>query len=194
MNFAIFLKAPYLQNTSRWLLLFYNSCWLYTLQLYIVGNFQVISREKKSIYLKDFTNLDFFSTDIFFHFLWQICVYLAVDTKRMLYSDQQTVLLARRHLNTMLLTNFENLNSISNIFKETHAFLVLTDPVIICIYLKTTDGLVRDQGNVCHPTSELLKCDLVQSLNTFRNPSLQIFAGGKVSVVFFLKEPSSNLE
>ena len=31
--------------------------------------------------------------------------------------------------------NSENLNSISNIFQETHDFLVLTDPVIICICL-----------------------------------------------------------
>ena len=33
----------------------------------------------------------------------------------------------------MILTNFENLNSVSNIFQETHDFLVLKDPVIICI-------------------------------------------------------------
>ena len=62
--------------------------------------------------------------------------------KRILYSEQPTVLLARRHLNTMLLTNFDNLNSISNIFQETHDFLVLTDPVIICIYFRTTDIFV----------------------------------------------------
>ena len=31
--------------------------------------------------------------------------------------------LARRHLNKMFLTNFENLNSISNISQETHDFL-----------------------------------------------------------------------
>ena len=72
----------------------------------------------------------------------------------------------------MILTNFENLNSISSIFQETHDFLVLTDPVIICIYLRTTDRHLCDQGNVRHPTSKLLKYDLVQKLNTFRNPSL----------------------
>ena len=38
--------------------------------------------------------------------------------KCMLYSKQPTIFLARRHLNTMFLTNFENLNSISNIFQE----------------------------------------------------------------------------
>ena len=31
-----------LRNTSGWLLLFQNSFWLYTLQLYIAGNFQVV--------------------------------------------------------------------------------------------------------------------------------------------------------
>ena len=53
-------------------------------------------------------------------------VYLVSYAKRMLYSEEPTVLLARRHLNTMILTNFENLNSISNIFQETHDFLVLS--------------------------------------------------------------------
>ena len=44
-----------------------------TLQLCIAGNFQVVkkfSREKiLFIDFKDFTDLDFFYTDIFFHFL-----------------------------------------------------------------------------------------------------------------------------
>ena len=101
----------------------------------------------------------------------------------MLYSEQQTILLARRHLNTILLTNFENLNSISKICQGTHDFLVLTNPVIIYTYLRTTDRHFPDQGKVRHPTSKLLKCDLVQSLNTFRNPSLRILAAGKASVV-----------
>ena len=84
-------------------------------------------------------------------------VYLVGYAKLMLYSEKPTVLLARRHLNAMLLTNFENLNSITNIFQETHDFLVFTDQVIICIYLKTTDRHFIDQGNVCHPISKLLK-------------------------------------
>ena len=53
-------------------------------------------------------------------------VYLVSYAKRMLYSEEPTVLLARRHLNTMIFSNFENLNSISNIFQETHDFLVLS--------------------------------------------------------------------
>ena len=69
----------------------------------------------------------------------------------------------------MILTNFENLNSILNIFQETHDFLVLMDPVIICIYLRTTDRNFRDQVNVRHSSLKLLKCDLGEILNTFRN-------------------------
>ena len=92
-------------------------------------------------------------------------VYLVGYAKHILYSEQPTVLLPRRHLNTMLLTNFENLNSMWNIFQETHDFLVLTDPLII----RTNDCHFRDQGNVRHPTSKLLKCDLVQTLTTFWN-------------------------
>ena len=102
----------------------------------------------------------------------------------MLYSEQQTILLARRHLDTMILTIFESLNFISNILQETNNFLVLMDPVIICIYLKTTYRHFRDQVNIPHPTSKLLKCDLVQTLNTFWNISLRIFAAGKASLLY----------
>ena len=69
----------------------------------------------------------------------EIPVYLVGYAKRMLYSEHATVLLAWRHLSTMLLTNFENLTSILNIFQDTHDFLVLTDPAILCIYLRTAD-------------------------------------------------------
>ena len=100
----------------------------------------------------------------------------------MLYSEQPIVSLARRHLNKMIFTNFENLNFISNIFQETHDFLVLTDPVIICIYLRTTGRHFRKQGNVRHPTSKLL-CDSVQTLNAFQNPALRVFATGTASLV-----------
>ena len=42
MNVVRFFRTAFLQNTSGWLLLLYNSCLLYTLQLYIAGNFQVV--------------------------------------------------------------------------------------------------------------------------------------------------------
>ena len=109
-------------------------------------------------------------------------VYLMGYARCMLYSDQPTVLLARRLLNEIHLTNFENLNFISNLFQETHNFLVLTDPVIICIYLRNTNIHFHDQGNACLSTSKLLKRGLVQILNTFWNPSLQTFAARMASI------------
>ena len=99
-----------------------------------------------------------------------------------------TVLLTRRHLNTMLLTNFENANSISNIFQVTHDFLVLVDPLIICIYLRITDRHFCNQRNVHHLTSKLLKCGIVQTLSTFRNPSLPSFAARKALFLILVLE------
>ena len=75
-------------------------------------------------------------------------VYLVGLAKPTLHFEQPIVLLARRHLDTILLTKFENLNSISNIFQETHDFLVLTNPVIIFTHLRTTDRHFRDHWNV----------------------------------------------
>ena len=134
----------------------------------------------------------FFFFFSFNFFDWQTAVYLVCYAKSMLYSEQLTVLLAWRHLNTMILTNLENLNSISNIFQETHDFLVLAEPVIICIYLRTTDRHFRDQVYVRHPTSKLLKCDLVQTLNIFWNPGFRIFDAWKASLVYtyFGKRPT----
>ena len=87
------------------------------------------------------------------------------------------------YLKTMLLTNFENLNSVLGIFHETHDYLVSSDSVIICIYIKTNSRHFSDQGNVI---SKLLKCDLIQTLNNFWNPSLQIFAAGILSLVLIV--------
>ena len=122
----------------------------------------------------------------FFSFsLTNACLPCRFYAKRLLYYEQPTVLLTRRHLNTMLLTNFENLNSISNISQQTHDFLVLTDPVIICIYLKTTDRHFHDQGNIRHSTSNLIKWDLVQILNTFRTLLCEFLLLGRYCLLFF---------
>ena len=59
---------------------------------------------------------------LFFSFFLQIPIYLVGYAKRKLYCEQATVLLARKHLNTMLLINFENLNSILYIFQKTRIF------------------------------------------------------------------------
>ena len=99
--------------TFGWLLLFYNSWWLYTLQLYLASwqlsssNKSLVGKKNSFIYLMDFTDLGFFSFSFFFYFPLQMPVYLVGYAKGMLYFEQPTVLLARRHLNTMLLTNFE---------------------------------------------------------------------------------------
>ena len=115
-------------------------------------------------------------------------VYLFRYAKCMLYSEQPTILLARSHLNTMILTNFENLNSISNIFQE-----ISFDVPSNYLYLfKKQRQTFPDQGNVRHPTSKLIKYDLVQTLNTFRNPSLRILLPGRhllfISNLFFVEK------
>ena len=52
---------------------------------------------------------------------------------------------------------------------------------------KPADRHFRDQRNVHHPISKLLKCDLVQKLNIFQGHSLQIFGPMKASIVTFKK-------
>ena len=168
-----------MQDTCGWLLLHYSTCWLYTLHLYIASNFRIVKVISRKLVAKfqGFYSFRFLLHKyFFFDFLWQ-------TPPVMMYSEQPTVLLAQRHLNTMLLTNFENLISILNIFREAHDFLVLTDPVIVCIYLRTTGRHFRDQRNVLHLTLNLLKSDLFQTLNTFQDPSLRIFAAAKASFV-----------
>lgn len=45
-------------------------------------------------------------------------VYLVGYTKRMLYCEQPTLLLAQRHLNTILLTNFDRTTNYLHLFKN----------------------------------------------------------------------------
>ena len=168
---------------------------LLALYFAIIYNWQLSSSEKSLVekknscmYLKDFTDLDFFFFSFFFYkclFTLSVMqsIYCSISSQPDRKKSSQPFFLARRHLNTILLTNFENSISISTIFREIHNFLVLADPVIIYIYLRTTGRHFHDQGNVGHPTSKLLKCDLVQALHTFQNTSLRIFAAGKASLV-----------
>ena len=114
----------------------------------------LVGKKSSSIYLKDFTDLGFF---FFGKCLFTLSVTQSVCCT---LSSQPFFLfvffLAQRQLN-MILTNFEDLNSISNIFQETNDSLVLTDPVIIYIYLRITGRRFRDQGNIRYPASKLLK-------------------------------------
>ena len=128
------------------------------------------------IFFKDFTDLDFFYTDFFSFSFTNACLPCRL---RKTY----TVRWAANRFVGPETHNFENVNSISNIFQGTHDFLVLADPLIICIYLRTTDRHFRDQGNARHLTSKLRKWDLLQTLNTSQKPSLWIVAAGKSSFV-----------
>ena len=114
--------------------------------------------------------LKMYFTYIYIHFL-------VGYARCMLYSKQPTVLLARRHLSIMLLTNFGNLNFISVISQETHNLSF--DRPTNYLFLFTTERHFRYQGNVLHPTSKWVKCDLVWTLNTFRNPFLRVFLSGR---------------
>ena len=139
----------------------------------------LVGKQNSSIHFNDLTDLDFFYKHIVF-ILFENSLFTLMVTQ----SVKPTVLLARRHPNTMLLTNFENINSISNIFQETQDFLGFKDPQISCIYLKTTNRHFRDQGNVHHPTLKLLKSDLVQTLNNFRTNLCGFFLPGKHLLYF----------
>ena len=70
------------------------------------------------------------------------------------------------------------------IFQETND-LVLTDTHLLIVS-------ILDQGNVHHPTSKLLKCDLVQTWNTFWKPLLRIFAAEKGSLVVYFFGSTAN--
>ena len=126
MNFAryIWMTASILQR-------------LLALYLRITYNWQLSSsktslvKNNSSIYFKEFSDLDFFCTDIFLAFFFFLFFFIFLDkglftllvTQNVCYTfEMSTALLARRHLNTMLLSNSENLNSISNIFGETYDF------------------------------------------------------------------------
>ena len=91
--------------------------------------------------------------------------------------------------------NLENLNSILNIFQETHDFWVLKDSVTIIIYLRISQrkSLLKKHRQTFswpgerpsyHPKVlvQIFK-DLVQKLNIFRDHSLQIFVAGETSLI-----------
>ena len=121
------------------------------------------------MYLKDFTDLDFFLSFFCFIFFFFHKYVLTLSVTQTVFVGSETT----KHNDFDQFWKFK--------FHFEHNFLLSRDPVIICVYLRTTDKHFHDQGNVRQPTSELLKCDLVQTLNTFRNTSMRIFAAGKAS-------------
>ena len=129
---------------------------LLALYFAITYSWQLSSSEKalvgkKFIHLSQYIYIYIY---LFFVIFFDKCLFTLSVSDCLLYSEQTTGLLAWRHLNTM------------------------TDPVIICIYLRITERHFRDQGNVHYST----KSNLVQT-STFWNTSLQIFTARSASFV-----------
>ena len=75
----------------------------------------LVGKKKSSVCLKNFKDLDFFFFFSFFSFSSSLINVGLPYQLRKAYA-----------VLTLILTNFENLNFISNIFQETHDLLVLT--------------------------------------------------------------------
>ena len=87
-EFCKIFKKPFLKNTTRWMLLFCDSCWLYSLRLYIAGNFQVGKshcREKKFIHISQRFYRFGFLLHIFFIF-FDKCVFTLSVTQSVCYT------------------------------------------------------------------------------------------------------------
>ena len=85
-------------------------------------------------------NLQISFTNIFFSFsLTNACLHCRLSNLHaVLWTAKRFVVseISKHNAFDFIDENFETLNSISNIFQETHDFLVLTESVIICIYLR----------------------------------------------------------
>ena len=122
----------------------------------------VISREKKFIHISQ----GFYRLRFSFHFLRQMQVYLVGDATHMLYSEPSTILLARGHLNNA----FDQFWKIKFHFKHfpKNTQLLSFDGPSNCLYLfKNHRQTFSWPGDVRHPASNLLKCDLVQKYHPY---------------------------
>ena len=164
---------------------------LLPLHFAIIYSLQLSSSERSSMYLKDFKNLDFFFFFFFSYFSFVLLFSLTNAYLLWQLRKEYPVLWAANRFvgsETLKHNDFEQFWKFKfhfEHFPRNTRFPTLKDPVITCIYLRTTDRHFRHQGNVHHPASKLLKYNLVQILNTFRNPFLRIFAGGKASLAWF---------
>ena len=113
----------------------------------------------------DFTDLDFF---FFFHILKNF-----LDKYLFTLSVTQSVFWAA---NRFIGSGTPEHNAFDQFWKSkfhfehfprTTCFLSFDEPSNYCIYLGTTDKHFRDQGNVLHPTSNLITCDLPKHLIPF---------------------------
>ena len=132
---------------------------------------------------------------MFSHLLRQMPVYLVGDAKRMVWSKRPAMLLVLRDVkyNAFDLINeiFESFNSIWNVFPELHNFLIFTDSVTTNISSRSSQPRFRRKKHRRtfswsgeHPSQNYWNgITEIYLLNTFGNPSLQILAAGKASLV-----------
>ena len=129
------------------------------------------SREKNSsTYLKHFTDSGFFfsfSLVFFFFFIFfGKCLFTLLVTQNVCCTKSSQPFCCLGDTKTLILTKFENLNFILNIFQETRFLSFYWPSNYLYLFLTTIFRHFRDQRNVRHSTSKLLKCDLVLSFWT----------------------------
>ena len=158
MNFGRFFRKQFLQNTSGWMFLFNNSCWLYT-----------------------------FSIVFFFFFSFSFTNACLNCQLRKAYA---VLLGANRFVGSEIpehndFDQFWKIKFHFQHFPRSTRFLSFDGHSNYLYLFKKQQQTFRDQLNVRRPTSKLLKCDMDQTLNTFRNPSSWIFDAGTASLVGF---------
>ena len=159
----------------------------------------------------DFT--DFFYTDVFFHFLRQMPVYLFGDSERMVWSKRPAMLLVRRDINISCfwshwwnfwefkfhLKHFPRTSRFPDFYRLNDYFF-LQEAASLSFPLESQPKFPRRKHwrvfswSVERPSSKLLKWDLVYLLNTLGNPSLRIFAAGKASLVWNCRKRKTNTQ
>ena len=132
----------------------------------------LLRKKNSSINLKYFTDLHFFYTDVFFFSfsLTNVCLPCGLRKVANRFAGSKTPKHNAFHKFWKFKSHFEY-------FSRNTWFLSLDDPVIICIYLTTTDRHCLDQKNIRHDNLKVTK-------RWFRpNFSEYLFAAGKASLV-----------
>ena len=168
---------------------------LLALYFAIIYNWQLSSSEKSlvekknsSMYLKDFAGLDFFIYFFiylficFFIFFYK-CLFTLSVMQSVCYTISSQPFFGWETPKHNSFDQFWKFNFYFEHFPRNTRFLSFGGPSNYLYLFKNYRQTFHDQGNVDHPTSKLLKCDLVQALHTFQNPSFGFFAAGKASLV-----------
>ena len=163
--------------TSERLLLFYNSFWLYTLQLYIAGNFQVVRShylaKKSYIYLNISRILRF--RFLFFHFF-------SFD-KCLLPCRLHKVAAAFWAANRFVGSKRPKHNVFDQFWKCKFHFEHFPRKTRFLSFNGPSNYLYLFKNH--RQTFKLLKCDFAQTLNTFRNLFLQMLLSGRLLLLNF---------